>query len=95
MGSASNTEGTQTADERELRAIIDTIPTTAWTARPDGYCDFLNRRWLDYASMTAGQALGWGWVEVIHPADRQRVLEIWQSHLASGTEIEVGVMRAP
>ena len=26
--------------ERNLAAIINTIPTTAWTARPDGYCDF-------------------------------------------------------
>jgi len=34
------------------------IPTTAWTTRPDGYCDFLNQRWLDYAGMTAEQALG-------------------------------------
>ena len=59
------------ARERDLRSIIDAIPTTAWTTRPDGYCDFINQRWLDYAGMTAEQALGWGWAAVIHPADRQ------------------------
>src|SRR5262245_34519372 len=37
------------ASERNLAAIIDAIPTTAWTTRPDGYCDFLNQVWLDYA----------------------------------------------
>src|SRR5262252_2639845 len=28
------------ASERNLGAIINTIPTAAWTTRPDGYCDF-------------------------------------------------------
>jgi pyruvate dehydrogenase (quinone) len=50
-----------------LAAIIDTIPTTAWTTRPDGYSDFINQVWLDYAGMSAEQAQGWGWAEAIHP----------------------------
>jgi PAS domain S-box-containing protein len=76
------------ASERDLRSIVDTIPTSAWTARPDGSCDFLNQRWLDYAGMTAEQALGWGWAAVIHPADRDRIFAQWQAHLASCTPIE-------
>jgi PAS domain S-box-containing protein len=77
------------ASERHLRSIVDAIPTTAWTTRPDGYCDFLNQRWLDYAGMTPEQALGWGWAAVIHPADRDRLVEYWQSCLASGTRVDV------
>ena len=76
------------ASERNLRSIIDTIPTTAWTARPDGSCDFLNQRWLDYAGMTPEQALGSGWAAAIHPDDRQGIVEYWQSCLASGTPVE-------
>jgi PAS domain S-box-containing protein len=76
------------ASERDLRSIIDTIPTTAWTARPDGACDFINQRWLDYAGMTAERALGWGWAAAIHPADRERIVDYWQSCLASGTPVE-------
>ena len=76
------------ASERDLRSIVDAIPTTAWTTRPDGYCDFLNQRWLDYAGMTAEQALGWGWGAAIHPADRDRLVEYWQSCLASGTPVD-------
>ena len=37
------------AKERDLIRIINTIPTTAWSTLPDGYCDFLSDRWLDYA----------------------------------------------
>src|SRR5215467_5065425 len=74
--------------ERNLTAIINTIPTTAWTARPDGYCDFLNQVWLDYAGMAAEQAQGWGWAEAIHPDDRKRLVEEWQSSLASGAAVD-------
>jgi PAS domain-containing protein len=58
--------------ERNLAAIINTIPTAAWTTRPDGQCDFINQVWLDYVGMTAEQAQGWGWAEAIHPDDRQK-----------------------
>ena len=74
------------ASERDL--IINTIPTAAWTTRPDGYCDFLNQVWLDYAGMTAEQAQGWGWAEAIHPDDRKKLVEDWQSCLASGAPVD-------
>ena len=74
--------------ERNLAAIINTIPTAAWTTHPDGYCDFINQVWLDYVGMTADQAKGWGWAEAIHPDDRQKLVAYWQSCLASGTPVD-------
>ncbi len=74
--------------ERNLAAIINTIPTTAWTARSDGYCDFLNQGWLDYTGLTAEKAQGWGWAEAIHPDDRKRLIEEWHSCLVSGTPVD-------
>ena len=75
--------------ERNLAAIINTIPTAAWTTRPDGYCDFINQVWLDYAGMTAEKAQAWGWAEAIHPDDRNKLLEDWQSCLTSGTPLDM------
>jgi len=74
--------------ERNLAAIINTIPTAAWTTRPDGYCDFLNQVWLDYVGITAEQAQGWGWAEAIHPDDRKKLVEEWRLCLASGTPVD-------
>src|SRR5436189_2481580 len=36
--------------EDHLRLVIDTIPTIAWSVRPDGAVDFGNQRWLDRKS---------------------------------------------
>src|ERR1051326_6649548 len=41
--------------EDELRVVVDTIPVMAWTLRPDGVVDFLNRRWTDYSGVILEQ----------------------------------------
>jgi len=76
------------ASQRNLIQIINTIPTTAWSTRPDGYCDFLSDRWLDYAGFTLEQAIGWNWATAIHPDDAQGLGEYWRACLASGTPVD-------
>jgi PAS domain S-box-containing protein len=76
------------ASETTLKQIINTIPTPAWSARPDGYCDFVNQRWLDYVGLSTEQGLGWGWEAAIHPDDLPGLVEYWQSCLASGMPVD-------
>ncbi len=76
------------ASERSLRQVINTIPTTAWSTGPDGYCEYLNQRWLDYAGISGEQAQGWGWSAAIHPDDMKRLVEYWQACLATGTPVD-------
>ena len=70
--------------ELELRKIINAMPLAVWTSRPDGYCDFVNDRWLDYAGFTAEQAEGSGWATVVHPDDAGHLAASWNACLASG-----------
>jgi PAS domain S-box-containing protein len=81
--------------DEELRAIIDTIPALVWSAQPDGSAEFFNRRWLDYTGLSYDEARDWGWERVVHPADRERLVEYWRSTLASGQpgEIEARLRR--
>ncbi len=81
--------------ERELRDVIESIPSMAWSAGADGAAEFFNRRWLDYAGLTAGQAQGWGWTSAVHPDDFNGLVEYWQGMLASGKpgEIEARLRR--
>jgi PAS domain S-box-containing protein len=75
------------ASERNLAQIINTIPTTAWSTRPDGFCDFLSDRWLDYAGFTYEEAVGWRWASAIHPDDAAGLQEHWLGCLATGTPV--------
>jgi PAS domain S-box-containing protein len=75
--------------EDRFRVIINTIPTPAWSSRPDGSVDFVNQRWLDYTGLSAIQALDWGWRRTFHPDDLPHVLETYKQALASGQPFEV------
>src|SRR6266478_7433987 len=77
------------ASERDLSSIINTIPMLAWSARPDGFCDFLNQRWLDFTGLSAEQACGSGWGAAIHPDDAKGLLDSWQMALVTGQLADV------
>jgi PAS domain S-box-containing protein len=79
----------------QFRIAIDTMPGLVWTALPDGHVDFLNQRWLEYTGLTLEQARGWGWQVAVSPEDLPRLVEYWQSVLASGKpgEIEARLRR--
>jgi PAS domain S-box-containing protein len=76
-------------NERELREVIETIPSMAWSAAADGAAEFFNRRWLEYAGLTADQARGWGWTVAVHPDDLKPLVEYWRSIMASAQSGEV------
>ena len=80
---------------RANEAVINTIPTLIWSARPEGYVEFLNRRWVEYTGLSAEPALDWGWTAAIHPDDRGGFVEHWRMILASGEpgEIEARLRR--
>ena len=74
--------------ERKLRDVIETIPTFAWTALPDGSVDFVNRHWQEHTGLSAQQTAGSGWEAAVHPADLKRHVEKWQASLATGELFE-------
>src|SRR6202165_1011648 len=76
-------------DVQDIRLVVDTIPTLAWSACPDGSADFFNQRWLDYTGLSAKQALGSGWEVAIHPDELPRILETFREALNSVKPYEV------
>src|ERR1700694_4125579 len=77
--------------EDHLRLIIDTIPVMAWTVRPDGAVDFLNKRWQSYTGISWEDEIKEP-TRAMHPEDRPRVMERWLADIAAGQPYE-GEMR--
>jgi len=82
--------------QQQFQEAINLIPGLAWSARPDGQIDFFNRRWLEYTGFTLEQAVGSGWLAVVHPDDRASLENYWRSKVVSGDagEIEVRLRRS-
>ena len=73
-----------TATEKALRLALDTTPAFIHTARPDGYLDYFNRRWLDFLGKSLEDVCGWHWTESVHPEDVAGIVQKWRAALASG-----------
>ena len=76
------------SSEDRLRLVIDTIPAYAWSARPDGSVEFINRRFLEFTGHSAEDILGWGWSSLIHPDDLTKYVSEWQAAVACGQPME-------
>jgi PAS domain S-box-containing protein len=75
--------------EEQLRTIINTIPTLAWRAEPDGSREFFNERWLKYTGLSKEQAEGIGWTVAVHPDDMQKLHEYWSKIIMAKCEGEI------
>jgi diguanylate cyclase (GGDEF)-like protein/PAS domain S-box-containing protein len=54
-------------------------PVGIFRTDADGRCVFVNDRWCEFAGIPAHEALGHGWVQTIHPDDRDRVVDEWNA----------------
>jgi PAS domain S-box-containing protein len=76
---------------KQLREVVETIPAMAWTARPDGTNEFVNKRWAEFTGLSAEDTASSGWMAAVHPEDRQILLDKWRASLNSGQPLEFEV----
>lgn len=81
---------TELEDSRALLSdIVESVDQIVWSARPDGYHDFFNRRWYEFTDAQPGTTEGDDWAKLFHPDDRQRTFERWRHSLATGEPYEI------
>ena len=56
--------------EARFRNVADTAPAMLWITGVDLKTTFLSRGWYDYTGQAPDEALGFGWLPMIHPDDR-------------------------
>jgi PAS domain S-box-containing protein len=74
--------------EENFRLITDTLPQSVWTARPDGYLDYHNKQFSEFAGAPPEAAMDGLWVRFIHPEDVQGAQSAWSASVASGEPYE-------
>ncbi len=80
----------------EFRALAEAMPQMVWITRPDGWCIYFSRQWMDYTGLTLEESQGHGWNKPFHPEDQQRSRDAWQdATTTTGTySIECRLRRA-
>lgn len=57
--------------EEKFRNMADNAPVMIWVTDATGYCTYLSKTWYEFTGQTEAKALGFGWLEAVHPDDRQ------------------------
>ena len=62
-------------NEARLRSIADAAPAMMWQTDQHGASTYRSRGWQDFTGQPAARALGFGWLDAVHPEDRARTGE--------------------
>ena len=73
---------------QELDAIVHTAPDIIFSRQADGTRDYISTRFYEYTGAPAGSAVGLGWLDYLHPDDKERSLALWMRCVQSGESYE-------
>ena len=79
----------ETIQELRLQAgLLQHLPVSAWTLKPDGTPDFVNQVWLEFAGQTLDfvRSHPEAWMTAIHPEDREAASRIFWEGVRSGQD---------
>ena len=74
--------------EAWYRFLAESIPQMVWTATPDGMLDYVNGRGTQYFQLPQEALLGTGWLQRVHPDERENAAARWKQSLETGTPYE-------
>jgi two-component system, chemotaxis family, CheB/CheR fusion protein len=70
----------------EAMQMAESLPDLVWGFRTDGTCDYVSKQWVEFTGVPAVEQLGNGWLEQLHPEDRERIRTGWRAAVESSAE---------
>jgi len=77
-----------TGKNQELDAIVQTAPDIIFSRQADGSRDYISDRFYDFTGASQGSANGFGWLDYVHPDDKQKAMADWMRCVESGANYE-------
>lgn len=75
--------------ELQLNLLTETLPALLWKAAPDGSIVYMNKTATQFCGRTLEEVQRLGWIDLIHPDDRETVLDHWKRLLEKGVEADI------
>lgn len=85
------TERKRVKDElEESQHLFQTLallsPVGIFKTDPTGATTYVNKKWTDMSGLSASQAMGDGWLQAVHPDDRDRLTGQWRKDIGLGRD---------
>ncbi len=82
------------AAERQLRVFVEGVPQLLWRSCEMGNWTWASPQWLSFTGQTQEQTHGRGWLDAVHPEDREHALAAWKAAIPTGSlDVEFRVHR--
>jgi PAS domain S-box-containing protein len=66
-----------------FQILAQASPVGIFRTKSDGSTTYVNPKWLELSGLTNDEAIGFGWLEAIHPDDREQLDLRWKSDVQS------------
>ncbi|MGI4794909.1 MAG: PAS domain S-box protein, partial [Janthinobacterium lividum] len=63
--------------EELQRALIEALPQLVWRSATGGKWTWGGPQWVAYTGLSLEASQGWGWLDALHPDDRQVARDAW------------------
>lgn len=73
----------------QLDAILQTAPDIIFSSKGDGSRDYISERFFEYTGAVSDSATGFGWMDYVHPEDREQIRNYWTRCVEAGVNYEV------
>lgn len=75
--------------EERYRGLISAASEIVWRTDPQGQLQWISPKWFELTGQNEATASGWGWVDAIHPEDRDRIRRAWEHAVRTATRYEI------
>jgi PAS domain S-box-containing protein len=72
--------------EERFRLLATSIPQLVFRSRPDGERTWGSPQWIEFTGLGLEASLELGWLDAVHPDDREATMAAWRDARASGSE---------
>ncbi len=72
--------------EEKFRLLADSMPEHVWTSDPDGNLNYWNKTVFDYSGLSREELSSDGWLQMVHPDDRNENVKQWNQAIRSGKD---------
>lgn len=80
--------------EQRHRTLVEGIPQLVWRAVDGGIWTWASPQWIEYTGQREAEYRDWGWLEAVHPDDRDKARQAWARAMdEGGFEVEYRIRR--
>lgn len=84
-----------TESEERLRTLTEGIPQLVWRSGEEGHWTWSSPQWQAFTGQTLDASLDLGWLDALHPDDRDAAMRAWREAVPSdGVDVEYRVRRS-